>query len=132
MWIMLNNAFLSIVEPNPRDPAVAGADLLLVRARVKGHIENVFPDAVGVEVPGRDYQFRAYLPRQLVADAIARNIAGIRYPNFKDSVKDGKLHSAYACVWGVMAQEQAIPPYETKARVRKRFPVDPRRPYSND
>lgn len=129
MWICLNKAFLSIVEPGARDPAAAGGDMLLVRARVRGHIEEVFSGATAIEVPGRDYQFRAYLPRELVASTIAKNIAGIGYGNFKNSVKDGPLHDAYATVWGVMAQEQEIPPYEPLPRRRKRFAVDPRHPY---
>jgi len=130
MWIMQNNAFLSIVKPGPRDPNRAGN--LLVRARVRGHIEAVFPKAVVQEVPGRDYQFRAYLPTEQVGMAIAMNIEAIDYGNFKSSVKNPALHDAYACVWGVMAQEQEIPPYETAPRKRRRFAVDPRNPYVND
>ena len=39
MWIQFNNAFLSIVEN--RDNKLE----LLVRARIKGDIEKIFPDA---------------------------------------------------------------------------------------
>lgn len=131
MWIMQNNAFLSIVKPSPRDPQATDRTLL-VRARVKGHIEAVFPNAEVQEVPGRDYQFRAYLPTRLVSAAIAANIESIDYGNFKSSVKNHRLHDAYACVWGVMAQEQEVPPYESAPRKRRRFAVDPRSPYAND
>lgn len=132
MWVMLNNSFLSIVEPSSADPKAAGADVLLVRARIKGHIEAVFPNSDVLMVAGRDYQFRAYVDRQLVANAIAAKIAGIHYGNFKNSVKNETLHRGYACVWGVMAQLQEIPPYETKPRARRLAPVDPRHPYAND
>ena len=40
MWIQFNNAFLSIVEN--RDNKLE----LFVRARVKGDIEKIFPDAL--------------------------------------------------------------------------------------
>ena len=39
MWIQFNNAFLSIVEN--RDNKLE----LLVRARIKGDIEKIFPEA---------------------------------------------------------------------------------------
>ena len=39
MWIQFNNAFLSIVENRNNKLE------LLVRARVKGDIEKIFPDA---------------------------------------------------------------------------------------
>jgi Txe/YoeB family toxin of Txe-Axe toxin-antitoxin module len=132
MWIFLNNAFLSIVEPSQLDPEANAGRRLLVRARVSGHIETLFSHAEAREVPGRDYQFRAYIDRDIVAHAIAESIRNIQYGNFKGSVKNEKLHDAYACVWGVMAQEQEIPPYEKTPRKRKRFAVNPRSPYSNN
>ena len=59
MWVCLNSAFLSIVQPSSSDPLAKG-DMPLVRARRRGDIERAFSDPVKVvEVPGRDYQFRA-------------------------------------------------------------------------
>lgn len=132
MWLSLNNAFLSIVQPAAADPKSNNGQVLLVRARIAGHIEAVFPHAEVVQVPGRDYQFRAYIGRAIVADAVAAKINSISYGNFKSSVKNAALHDAYACCWGVMAQEQEVPPYESAPRRRKRFAVDPRNPYRND
>jgi hypothetical protein len=117
MWICLSNAFLSIVA-NPADAAT-----LLVRARRKGDIEAVF--GAGVEVvtlPGRDYQFRAFLPREVVATAVGEALKGIQYPNFKNSVDDDALHGAYAKVWQVMAELQEIPPYGSGPRKGLRAP----------
>lgn len=133
MWVCLNNAFLSIIQPSKADP-LANGNFLLVRARRAGDIERAFvsyPVDV-VEVPGRDYQFRAYIPRNIVTDTIAAHVANIDYGNFKSSVKDRALHDAYACVWGVMAQEQVVPPYETTPRKRRRFAVSRSNPYAND
>ncbi len=100
MWILLNNAWLSIVEapPQKRGPAK-----LVVRARMKGDIERVFPRAKVIETPRRDYRWRAFLPREVVADAIAKRITGIRYRNFKDSVRHRKRHDAYLRVWSIGA-----------------------------
>jgi hypothetical protein len=118
MWICLNNAFLSIVKPAANDPSAQDGDFLLVRARVKGHIEASFPAAVVTTVAGRDYQFRAYVDRKLVADIIAMSVEEIDYGNFKNSVRNRPLHDAYARVWGVMADLQEIPPYGTAPRKR--------------
>lgn len=53
MWIFLNDSFLSIVQkPGDRDH-------ITVRARLRGDIEAVFPDAAVIEGAGTDYRFRA-------------------------------------------------------------------------
>lgn len=105
MWIMLNNAFLSIVSKD------CGPDELLVRSRVAGHIEAVFHDAVVRRTPGNDYLFRAVVKRSVVANRLAEVASSVDYPNFKDSVDDDALHRAYSAVWGVMARTQEVPPY---------------------
>ena len=114
MWICLNNAFLSIVEP-PNDP-----DHLLARARRAGDLERVFPGCKVVQLDGRDYSFRTLLQRADVAQAIAAQVAGIDYPNFKNSVSDNPLHNAYASVWGTMARLQKRAPYARKAEPKRR------------
>lgn len=98
MWIFLNNAFLSIVD--------ADGPSLLVRARRRGDLERVFPNAEVSETPQRDYRFRARIDRETVAQALAAAARGIRYPNFKDSVAEHLRHAAYAQVWTVMRRYQ--------------------------
>jgi hypothetical protein len=109
MWLTLSDAFLSIVSI-PGD-----ADHLKVRARRKGDIERVFQNsgaAVKVErTPGRDYLYRAVIERDVVSAVIAEQVAGINYPNFKNSVRNDRLHTACNRVWHVMADLQEIPPY---------------------
>ena len=107
MWICLNDAFISVIEPKK------GSEKLRVRARRKGDIERVFPDAKVQRTPGRDYLYRAEIDREQVAAVVAAQIRGIEYGNFKDSVKNNKLHNAYASVWGIMSKLQEIPPYST-------------------
>lgn len=105
MWVCLSNAFLSIVCKE------CGPDELLVRARRKGDIENVFPDAKVKRSPGTDYLFRAVVKRSDVAAAMVREVEAIDYGNFKGSVRDRKLHDAYAGFWNIHACLQPTPPY---------------------
>jgi hypothetical protein len=106
MWICFNNAFISVVQK-----AGEGAELLTVRARRRGDIERVFPDAKVVEHTGTDYQFRAQLLRAEVADALVASVRAIDYSNFKDSVEDEQLHDAYMSVWSTMLRTQEANPF---------------------
>lgn len=118
MWICLNNAFLSIVSP-----AGTPKDSLLVRARRKGDIERAF-GAKSIahlvkHTPLRDYAYRAEMPREMVAGVIELHVRGIAYGNFKSSVRDDALHSAYNRVWGVMLGLQATAPLSGARRAGK-------------
>lgn len=101
MWIFLNDAFLSIVDKG--DPT---GNTLLVRARRDRDIQRIFPEAQVIEGAGTDYRYRARVPRDQVADAIAEAVRGIRYGNFKDSVADTSRHDAYMDVWIAMNRFQ--------------------------
>lgn len=101
MWVFFNDAFLSIVDKAERPGC------LVVRARRKGDIETVFPDAEVVVSTVNDYRFRAEISRREVAAAIAERAKGIDYPNFKGSIKDWARHRAYADVWRTMERYQA-------------------------
>ncbi|MFN2317393.1 MAG: hypothetical protein ABR551_11870 [Gemmatimonadales bacterium] len=96
MWICLNDSFLSIVAH--RDEP----DSLLVRARLEGHLEAIFPGVDVARTPDADFAFRAVVPREVVAEAIRRRVADIAYPNFKASVHSQALHDAYMAFWTVM------------------------------
>jgi hypothetical protein len=102
MWIFLNDAFLSIVsdKDNP--------DNLLVRARHHGDIRRVFPRVEVVITPEADYRYRACVPRTLVAEKIASQIAEIDYRNFKESVTDDNRHIVYFQVWRQMFIWQGV------------------------
>lgn len=101
MWIFLADSFLSIVQ-KPDD-----IDSLTVRARIKGDIEKVFPNAVVVANAGTDYKYRAKVPREIVAKALFDRVMALDTPNFKSSVKNKKRHDVYMKVWSAMygAQE---------------------------
>ena len=82
MWIQFNNAFLSIVENRENTTE------LLVRARVKGDIEKVFPEADVFEDNNADYKYRAFISKAIVAEKIMLKVTEINYDNFKNSVKE--------------------------------------------
>lgn len=100
VWLMLNDAFFSLVAKD------CARDELLVRARRKGDIEKVFPEAKVRRDDGTDYLYRAPIKRDVIAKAMAGEVARINYPNFKDSVTDDRLHNAYLRVWTAMASLQ--------------------------
>ena len=76
MWIQFNNAFLSIVEN--RDNKLE----LLVRARVKGDIEKIFPEADVFEDDSADYKYRAFISKAKVAARMMLKMTEINYDNF--------------------------------------------------
>lgn len=100
MWLALSNSFLSIVADRK------DKNRLLVRARVAGHIEAVFPTAEVFTDRGADYLYRAYIKRSVVAAALTDQIQAIDYDNFKSSVADHELHQAFLRVWSVMRNLQ--------------------------
>ena len=101
MWIFLSSSFISVVQ-KPGD-----TDTLTVRARIKGDIENVFPDAKVEANKGTDYKFRSRVPREAVAKALHDQVMAVKYSNFKSSVKNTKRHNAYMNVWSAMYGVQA-------------------------
>ena len=101
MWIFLSDSYLSIVDKG--DPSGAS---LLVRARKKGDIEAIFPSAEVIEGGGTDYRYRARIEREEVAAAIAEQVRGIQYTNFKGAVKERERHDAYMETWQAMMRFQ--------------------------
>lgn len=105
MWIFLSDSFLSIVDKG--DPT---GKTLLVRARRRGDIEAVFPEAVIIENAGTDYRYRARIGRNQVADVVARQVENIQYGNFKSTVRDDGRHRAYMDTWQAMMRFQDTEP----------------------
>ena len=103
MWIVLNDAFLSVVSKR------GSQTQLLVRARVRGDIERVFCDAEVFEDVDADYRYRSYIDRQVVSEVISDSISKIDYDNFKNSVSkdDRKRLNAYINVWESLYRMQS-------------------------
>lgn len=114
MWVMLSDSFLSIVQDttNPNN--------LLVRARRRGDIRAVFPEAQEKIVKNADYLVRASIERSLVAARIQTEVLDIDYPNFKDSVKDPVLHFSYSRIWEIMVEMQEMTSKQKGANVWKK------------
>lgn len=96
MWIFLPDSFISVVQ-KPGD-----TDTLTVRARIRGDIEAVFPQANVVANKGTDYKYRARVPRQVVAQVLHDQVMGLHWGNFKGAVKNHERHDAYMNVWRAM------------------------------
>lgn len=115
MWIMLYDCFFSIVSKD------CAPDELMVRARRNGDIEKVWPDAKVTKYTKSDYLFRAAIKKELVVACLTIEIEDIDYGNFKDQVKDNRLHNAYLRVWHEMAALQPLAPYSgLSKKTRKR------------
>lgn len=106
MWVFLNDAFFSIVEPSV--DSNGSSEELLVRARFREDLGRVFPNAVVEETEKRDYAFRALIKRTEVADALAAEVSRINYNNFKKSIslREKYRHDAYLGVWVEMYKAQ--------------------------
>ncbi len=100
MWLFMTDASLLVVADRD-DPR-----RLLVRAVKAGDIEQVFPDARVIELEESDYRFRAFLPRDTVAKAIADRLSAASYADFTGAVADGPRRDAYLEVWWQMARWQ--------------------------
>ena len=96
MWIFLPVSFISVVQ-KPGD-----TDTLTVRARIKGDIESVFPEACVEADKGTDYKYRARVSRHAVAQVLRDPVMDLNWGNFKGEVKDRKRHDAYMNVWRAM------------------------------
>ena len=98
MWLFTSDGFVSIVA-DKNDPQ---GDRLLVRSRDKMHITNVFPDAEVFSKQPSDYQWRAWVSRKDVKNAVSKYVDKLNYTNFKNSIVDDKYHDACIDVWDAM------------------------------
>jgi hypothetical protein len=102
MWVFTSTGFYSIVID--RD----NSDRLLVRARVAGDIEALWPKAEVVENKGTDYRFRASIRRNDVEKTIYKAVKAIDYDNFKSAVRDPRRAIDYGKVWSQMSIMQQL------------------------
>lgn len=102
MWIILNDAVLSLVENQKR------TSTLLVRSRLPEDINRVFPDAVVWETTDSDYRYRTVVPKKLAGELLASKIEEINYSNFKDSVGEDDRHDVYTRVWSELSELQPL------------------------
>ena len=102
MWLFTSKSFLSVVS----DKENPTGDRLLVRSRIMGDIEEVFPSADVMKTPYADYRFRAWLPRSEVTQALSRYVEDLDYTNFKNSFEDKASIRPLTRVWSTMHEHQ--------------------------
>lgn len=94
MWFCFNDAFVSVVQ-STKDP-----DTLLVRARSYAHLKHIFGDTKWIHItPKNDYRYRVFCTKPEWAAIVNTRISDINYSNFKDSVREDKLHHLYEKFW---------------------------------
>lgn len=108
MWVATNFGFFSVVRRPEGTVAKGDERALQVRARVKRHLVNLrawLGDGRReiVELTGTDYEYRLYVTYDEWATITARLTYDIDYVNFKDTVRDEKLHQLYLRIWGAVA-----------------------------
>lgn len=121
MWLFTKVGFFSAVQCSVETPheskqfpkletGETPLDFLSIRARVEGDLERLrkaYAPELGptIELPGRDYPYRAYISKEKFAEAMVRAVLDTDYGNFKDMITRvfGRLrHDLYAKVWSVM------------------------------
>ena len=104
MWIMTPTSFVSIVAHRSKP------DALLVRARLKGDLQRLFPGCKPKTTPAADYRFRIEVSREKAAAVIAGELRRLSYDNVKGAIPKGKAHDArdraMHATWAVWHKEQ--------------------------
>ena len=98
MWLYTVHGFFSVVQ------SLDNSDRLVVRARVRDHLENLVAGYLGfssiVETPHADYHYRTYCSRIVWRQVLGDIAANIDYPNFKEEASlqfegDKKTRNVY-------------------------------------
>lgn len=102
MWVFTKYGFYSIVQDKDNEQRI------LVRTRVKGDLEKVFPGAEIQEDAGSDYRFRVNVHRENLEPWLAAEAEDIDYVNFKAAVNtvDDRRGQYYGLIWSIMADMQ--------------------------
>ena len=93
MWFCFNDGFISAVQH--RDEP----DMLVVRARRRDILGNLFPEHKVIVGGSTDYNYRVFIGKEDFSAVVAKRIQAIDYSNFKNSVEDDDLHALYADFW---------------------------------
>lgn len=122
MWIFTKYGFYSAVcarKGNGKHGQPVDPDRIMVRARVRGHLEALkkrFPDLLGKcdikEFAGTDYAYRLFIGKPVWSNVIAALANETDYDNFKSEVAHhmGRAGADYEHslheVWSVMNELQ--------------------------
>lgn len=92
MWIFLNSGFISVVQDR-RD-----SEKLVIRARRPEVLMKLFPNEKILLIREADYRYRVFVRRAQLGAVLCREIIGIDYLNFKDSVRDSQTRDFYHAI----------------------------------
>jgi hypothetical protein len=95
MWICMDSSFVSAVQDRD-DP-----EGLVIRARSKKHLTRLFPGKAIAITPEADYVARVFVTKVEFAAVVSQRIEAISYDNFKNSVRNHRLHQLYTEFWGL-------------------------------
>jgi ADP-ribosylglycohydrolase len=100
MWLFSKNGFFSIVQHRDDHEQV------LVRARVKKDLVEIFPEDRIIHTSGADYHWRVYSTKKEMGEILLKQMTELDYPNFKGRIgktpnQKDKLE-AYHQIWSVM------------------------------
>lgn len=119
MWLMTPIGFFSLVKVSEREAAERGLPplgldaWLAVRARALSHLTRLrqrFPEQLReaqiIELQGRDYPWRLFVRRRIMAAIAVELVSDIHYENFKgEAERVHGHHSPYVdmlhAVWGL-------------------------------
>ncbi len=102
MWIFTSKSFLSVVVDRNHPSR------LLVRARMEGDIEVMFPNAKAFIDEMADYKYRAFVTKNEFNSALEDYTVNLNYDKFKPSIPSHQAlrQQAYLDVWAVMEAYQ--------------------------
>jgi hypothetical protein len=102
VWIFTKQGFISI-KRHIDDPKK-----LLIRARVNGDLEKIFPGCKVSKNTGTDYKFRTTVDRAAAVSQIAKAVSDISYTEgFKTSVDDHDRRAPfYLRIWEMLVDMQ--------------------------
>jgi len=89
MWVFTVYGFYSVVCAPSQDGARAETNTLMVRARVRHHLETLqsrfsnLADCSIRETPDTDYRYRIVVPKARWKEVVAQMVEELSYGNFK-------------------------------------------------
>jgi len=94
MWLIINEAFLSIVKHRDKEHTY------IVRARQESHITDNFSEDKLYVLPKADYPYRADVTTEELTDFLTKYvIERLTYPNFKGSLRTQEFKTLTLPIW---------------------------------
>lgn len=86
--------------------AFPASDYLVVRSRIQGDLERIFPNRDVLEYAGSDYRYRVYVPRHELASLLSAWCISLNYSSLLDAIVDPQRAQNYGSCREVMRRWQ--------------------------